>query len=109
PHPSSAPGSATTARPASPSLPSSSSPTRGPVRRHASLAHAAPAAVTSAFGWISASARAALSGGDAHATVEASSAAGGSGRVTTGRTEGQEEEVKMLERLRAEGKEPWEG
>ncbi|GAA5982312.1 hypothetical protein JCM11641_002006 [Rhodosporidiobolus odoratus] len=95
------------ARPSSRSLPYSASPTRGSLRRPASLAQAAPAAVTSALGWFSASARAALS-----------SAAGSSdtgpvhvddGNAKEGREEGQEEELKLLEKLEAEGVSPWEG
>ncbi|GAA5912590.1 hypothetical protein JCM6882_004810 [Rhodosporidiobolus microsporus] len=106
----STPNSASTARPSSPSVPSSPSPTRGSLRRPASLAHAAPAAVTSALGWFSASARAALSGGDGHAAAGVSSGAGGAGgEESQGTQVGQEEELKTLERLRAEGKEPWEG
>lgn len=92
--------STSTVRPSSPSLATSPSPTRGSIRRHAS---AAPAAVTSALGWFSASARAALSGGGEVAST------GAPEEPTRGHVEAQEEELRMLERLRGEGKMPWEG
>ncbi|BGP14839.1 hypothetical protein JCM10213v2_002794 [Rhodosporidiobolus nylandii] len=73
-------------------------------QRPASLAQAAPAAVTSALGWFSASARAAL-GGDTATTSRGGIEQAGS----TGRLEGQEEELKLLETLQADGKSPFEG
>ncbi|BGP06930.1 hypothetical protein JCM10049v2_002760 [Rhodotorula toruloides] len=95
-----------TSRSASPSTadaPSSSrSPTRpasaSAARRHASsIAQAAPAAVTSALGWFSASARAALGGGEA------------AGEAEGAKDEAQEEEVRMVEALKAQGRTAWEG
>ncbi|BGP46961.1 hypothetical protein JCM10450v2_002813 [Rhodotorula kratochvilovae] len=70
-----------------------------PTRRHhaVALAQAAPAAVTSALGWFSASARAALIGGDTPAEVPDVGA------------EGQEEEARVLEVLKERGARPWEG
>ncbi|GAA5861361.1 hypothetical protein JCM8547_006105 [Rhodosporidiobolus lusitaniae] len=102
------PSSTSTARPSSPCLPHSPSPTRGSIRRQ--VAQAAPAAVTSALGWFSASARAALIGGSegssaAHSGEEGEKEGGGG----KGREEGQEEELRVLERVQREGKGPWEG
>ncbi|TNY24611.1 hypothetical protein DMC30DRAFT_413217 [Rhodotorula diobovata] len=84
-------------RAASPAAPSAS-PTRRPGAA-ATLAQAAPAAVSSALGWFSASARAALSGGGDEAASEAGNAC----------EEGQEDEVWMREALEARGARPWEG
>ncbi|BGP54600.1 hypothetical protein JCM8202v2_002187 [Rhodotorula sphaerocarpa] len=76
----------------------------------AALAHAAPSAVTSALGWFSASARAAWVGTQDDSSIAAGSARRAAGTCAEGGgVEGQEEEVRMLEVLRGQGKTPFEG
>ncbi|GAA6052037.1 hypothetical protein JCM3770_002333 [Rhodotorula araucariae] len=97
PHPGTPSSVSRSASPATGDARTAPSPTR---RHHAvALAHAAPAAVSSALGWFSASARAALIGGEA--PVEAPQEAGGA--------TGQEEETRVLEVLKERGVRPWEG
>ncbi|GAA5855211.1 hypothetical protein JCM9279_007506 [Rhodotorula babjevae] len=91
-------GTSRTASPAASDARTGPSPTRrtGAV----TLAQAAPAAVSSALGWFSASARAALSGtAEAHESLHDGSAA----------FEGQEDELRTLELLEGRGVKPWEG
>ncbi|KAG0658364.1 hypothetical protein C6P46_005820 [Rhodotorula mucilaginosa] len=90
----------------------SSSPSRSSRRASAAaIAQAAPAAVTSALGWFSASARAALIG--------AGTSTGGAGQddPTASATshadaaimEEQEPEIRLVEHVKAQGKKPFEG
>ncbi|GAA5920808.1 hypothetical protein JCM1841_005104 [Sporobolomyces salmonicolor] len=94
--------SSSSARPSSPAattFATSSSPSRLPTTtRRQSLAAHAPAAVTSALGWFSASARAALSGGEV-----------GGGDQEEGALSEQEEELRAARDMRDVGKGPWEG
>ncbi|GAA5944060.1 hypothetical protein JCM3775_003888 [Rhodotorula graminis] len=92
-------GASRSASPASTDTRPGPSPSRraGPV----TLAQAAPAAVSSALGWFSASARAALSGG-----TDAQENSSGDGPAAD---DGQEDEVRTLELLEGRGVKPWEG
>ncbi|GAA6008491.1 hypothetical protein JCM10207_007130 [Rhodosporidiobolus poonsookiae] len=107
PHLPSSPRPTTTShpplRPSSPALSAaSSSPTRGSLRRHASLAaQAAPAAVAGALGWFSAR----VIGG----TEGASGASGTAETGAEGLEEGQEDELRLLAELKAARSTPWEG
>ncbi|POY76884.1 hypothetical protein BMF94_0136, partial [Rhodotorula taiwanensis] len=92
----------------------SSSPSRGSGSRRASaaaLAQAAPAAVTSALGWFSASARAAWVGGTqddavaAPANVPAGATLMGQDLLAAE----QDAEIRMLDSLRDQGRKPFEG
>lgn len=90
----------------------SSSPSRSSRRASAAaIAQAAPAAVTSALGWFSASARAALIGTGTGANVgqDDSSAASTPTGAEAPLAEEQEQEIRMVELVKAQGKKPFEG
>lgn len=93
---------------------SSSSPSRSSRRASAAaIAQAAPAAVTSALGWFSASARAALIGTGTGAGVGHYDSAAAAASAPTGAeaslVEEQEQEIRMVELVKAQGKKPFEG
>ncbi|GAA5869537.1 hypothetical protein JCM3774_005476 [Rhodotorula dairenensis] len=110
----SAPAVATTSTLSAETIPAagggaSPSPSRSSRRASAAaIAQAAPAAVTSALGWFSASARAALIGtgtGTGAGPDESSTTS----TVTDAVTEEQEQEIRMVDFLSAQGKTPFEG
>ena len=91
---------------------SSSSPSRSSRRASAAaIAQAAPAAVTSALGWFSASARAALIGTGTGAGVgqDDSTATSTPIGAEAPLAEEQEQEFRMVELVKAQGKKPFEG
>ncbi|GAA5975426.1 hypothetical protein JCM10908_005159 [Rhodotorula pacifica] len=106
-----APATAATAYGTTDATNSSSSPTRSSRRASAAaIAQAAPAAVTSALGWFSASARAALiggsGGGNGGAQDEATASSTGAADAIN---EEQEQEIRLVEALKAQGRKPFEG